>query len=339
LYSAPAPAYIRSLRRRFGRALVPQALMNQLSSTATRAAGASLLTPLLMMLTVGTLWGLTFSFAKAASEAGIGPLAYTFWQTTGAGSILLLICLFRREPLRLDRAHLAYYLICGFLSLAVPNVILQTVIGHVPAGVTAIIVTTVPLITYAIAMGAKLDRFALRRALGLFVGFLGALVLIGPQSSLPDPAMAGWVLFGFLAPLFYASGNVYVAKYRPNSPALPLAAGMLCGAAFWQAPVIFLTNGFQMLTPPFNFGEWGVIGQISVTSLASILYFEIVRRAGPVFFSQTAYVVTLTAILWAMAIFGERHSWLVWAAAALIASGVALVNLRSQKPEARNQKL
>jgi drug/metabolite transporter (DMT)-like permease len=311
--------------------------MNQLSPTAIRAGGASLLAPLLMMLTVGTLWGLTFSFAKAASDAGIGPLAYCFWQTTGGGTVLLLACVLRREPLRLDRPHLAYYLTCGFLSLTVPNLILQTVIGHVPAGVTAIIVTTVPLLTYAIAMAVKLDRFALRRALGLIVGFVGALVLVGPQASLPDPAMAGWVLFGFVAPLFYASGNIYVAKRRPPSRALPLAAGMLWGAAFWQAPAILLTDGFQMLTPPFSFGEWGVIGQISVTSLASILYFEIVRRAGPVFFSQVAYVVTLTAILWAMAIFGERHSWLVWAAAALIGSGVALVNFRSQKAETRGQ--
>jgi drug/metabolite transporter (DMT)-like permease len=74
-----------------------------------------------------------------------------------------------------------------------------------------------------------------------------------------------------------------------------------------------------------------VIGQITVTSLASILYFEIMRRAGPVFFSQVAYVVTLSAILWAMAIFGERHSALVWLAAALIASGVAMVNWRSAR--------
>jgi drug/metabolite transporter (DMT)-like permease len=312
--------------------------MHQLTSTLTPAGRGSRLVPLIMMLVLGTLWGLTFSFAKAASDDGIGPLAYGFWQTTGAGLVLLLMCLLRRERLGLDRAHLTYYLICGLLSLAAPNLILQTVIGHVPAGVAAIIITTVPLVTYAIAMAVKLDRFAPRRSVGLLLGFSGALVLIGPSASLPEPAMAGWVLFGFLTPFFYASGNVYVAKFRPASAALPLAAGMLWGAAFWQAPAILATDGFQMLTPPFSFGEWGVIGQISVTVLASILYFEIVRRAGPVFFSQVAYVVTLTAILWAMAIFGERHSGLVWTAAALIASGVALVNFRSQKPETRNQK-
>ena len=49
---------------------------------------------------------------------------------------------------------------------------------------------------------------------------------------------------------------------------------MLWGAAFWQAPVVLLTHSFQPLTFPFSFGEWGVIGQITVTSLASILYFE-----------------------------------------------------------------
>jgi drug/metabolite transporter (DMT)-like permease len=298
----------------------------QAGSDLDRAARSA---ALMMLLLVGSMWGLTFSFAKAASEAGIGPLAYGFWQTTGAGSVLLLVCALRRERLRLDRHHLAYCLICGALSLAAPNFILQLVIGHVPAGVAAIIITTIPLVTYPLAMAAKLEVFVARRAIGLILGFMGALALVVPKASLPEPAMAGWVSFGFLAPLFYASGNVYVALRRPGSAALPLAAGMLWGAAFWQAPVVLLTHSFQPLTFPFSFGEWGVIGQITVTSLASILYFEIMRRAGPVFFSQVAYVVTLSAILWAMAIFGERHSALVWLAAALIASGVAMVNWRS----------
>ncbi|MGH7186874.1 MAG: hypothetical protein ACREIB_11440, partial [Pseudomonadota bacterium] len=131
---------------------------------------------------------------------------------------------------------------------------------------------------------------------------------------------------------FYAIGNVYVAKRRPGSAALALAAGMLWGAACWQAPVVVLSDSVHPLTVPFSFGEWGVIGQIAVTSLASILYFDIMRRAGPVFFSQVAYVVTLSAILWAMAIFGERHSALVWSAGLLIACGVAMVNWRQRPP-------
>ena len=308
--------------------------MDKPLSEASRIDHGARSAALPMLLAVGSLWGLTFSFAKAASEAGIGPLAYGFWQTTGAGSVLLLVCALRREGLRLDAPHLTYCLTCGALSLAAPNFILQLVIAHVPAGVAAIVITTVPLLTYALAMAVKLETFAARRVMGLLLGFVGALVLVVPKASLPEPAMAGWVGFGFLAPLFYASGNVYVALRRPAASALPLAAGMLWGAAFWQAPVVALTHSFQPLTMPFSFGEWGVVGQITVTSLASILYFEIVRRAGPVFFSQVAYVVTLTAILWAMAIFGERHSILVWVSAALIASGVALVNWRKRGPAA-----
>lgn len=306
--------------------------MDELSSRETRAPGGAGPMALLLMLTVGNMWGLTFSFAKAASAAGIPPIAYGFWQTTGAGSVLLLVCLLRRERLSLNTRHLVYYLTCGFFSVAAPNLILQTVIGHVPAGVTAIVVTTVPLLTYLLALAIRLESFASLRALGLLMGFLGALVLVAPKASLPEPQMAGWVGFGFLAPLLYAVGNVYVASRRPGSAALPLAAGMLWGAAIWQTPVVLLTDGFHPLTFPFSLGEWGVIGQIAVTSLASILYFDIMRRAGPVFFSQVAYVVTLSAILWAMAFFGERHSALVWSAALLIACGVAMVNWRKPAP-------
>jgi hypothetical protein len=163
----------------------------QAGSDLDRAARSA---ALMMLLLVGSMWGLTFSFAKAASEAGIGPLAYGFWQTTGAGSVLLLVCALRRERLRLDRHHLAYCLICGALSLAAPNFILQLVIGHVPAGVAAIIITTIPLVTYPLAMAAKLEVFVARRAIGLILGFMGALVLVVPKASLPEPAMAGSLL-------------------------------------------------------------------------------------------------------------------------------------------------
>ena len=70
-------------------------------------------------------------------------------------------------------------------------------------------------------------------------------------------------------------------------------------------------------------GSGGVIA-----GFAHFLFFLIIGRTGPVFFSQVGYIVTGTGVLWGMLIFGERHHPLVWAALAVVVGGVALVQPR-----------
>jgi drug/metabolite transporter (DMT)-like permease len=74
------------------------------------------------------------------------------------------------------------------------------------------------------------------------------------------------------------------------------------------------------------------MGQIGIACCGSVMFLEIVRLAGPVFLSQAAYVVTVTGILWGMALFGERHGPTVWAAMAAIFAGVMLVQRRAVSP-------
>ena len=106
------------------------------------------LLPLLLLLLQGTAWGLTFPTSKIAVDHGVGPAGYVFWQTLGAGSVLLLLALIRRRPPRWDRLHLGYYAGCGLVGITLPNMILLIAVAHLPAGLTALIVNTSPLVTF-----------------------------------------------------------------------------------------------------------------------------------------------------------------------------------------------
>jgi drug/metabolite transporter (DMT)-like permease len=55
------------------------------------------------------------------------------------------------------------------------------------------------------------------------------------------------------------------------------------------------------------------------------MFFEVMRLAGPVFFSQTGFLVTLSGVFWGWFLFGETHSAYVWAAMAAIFLGLGLV--------------
>jgi drug/metabolite transporter (DMT)-like permease len=102
---------------------------------------------------------------------------------------------------------------------------------------------------------------------------------------------------------------------------------MLFGAA--------LTSGIAMVASDsvyvprgLSTAEIAMLLQIAVSSVAYVILFEVLRRAGPVYFSQVGYVVTVTGVLWGIAIFGERPTpWLVLAAL-LVLGGLFLVSRR-----------
>ena len=297
--------------------------------TPLAAGQVRLAVPLGMILLLGSLWGLSFSFSKMATNGGVHPVAYTFWQGLCAGLVVLSICRLRRVRIPLDRLHLRYYFVIGLLGVALPNVNLVAAITHLPAGVMVLTIPFVPLMTYGIAIGLKMERFTLHRFAGVICGLAGVALIVLPRASLPNPESAHWFLLALATPALYAVTNVLTARLRPpDARSLPLAGGMMLVAAILLAPVVFAMDVLYVPRLPVGEAEIGILGQIAVSSVAYLIFFEVVRLAGPVFMSFSGYIVALTGLAWGVLLFGERHSPWVWGATLLIFTGLALVNLR-----------
>ncbi|MFZ5790235.1 MAG: DMT family transporter [Pseudomonadota bacterium] len=291
---------------------------------------AGRLLPLLLLLLLGSGWGLTFPTSKIAMSEGVGPMGYVFWQTAGAGAALLLVCGLRRRLPRCDLRHLAYYAVCGLVGVTLPNAILLAAIAHLPASLTALIVNTAPLLTFAMVLGLGLERFEARRAAGLLLGFAGAALLALGGAALdanPDGgSLLGWVAFAFLGPLCYAGVAIYNQRRRPaGSDSLALACGMVLMGFLGSLPLTWVRGEFDPLWR-LGPGELAVLLQIAISSLAYALQFEIIRLAGAVYFSQVSYITAATALSWSYVILGERLSGVLALAVALIFGGLALVN-------------
>jgi drug/metabolite transporter (DMT)-like permease len=297
--------------------------------TPLAAGQVSLALPLGMILLLGSMWGLSFSFSKMAANGGVHAVAYTFWQGLAAGLIVAAICRLRRMRIPLGREWLRYYFTIGLTGIVLPNVNLVTAIAHLPAGVMVLTIPFVPLLTYGIAVGLKMERFSMLRFAGVLCGLAGVALIVLPKASLPDPAAAPWFLLALATPALYATTNVLAARLRPpEAKSLPLAGGMLLAAAMLLTPVVFAMDVLYLPSLPVGEAEIGMLGQIAVSSVAYLIFFEVLRLAGPVFMSFTGYIVTLTGIAWGVVLFGEHHSPWVWGAAILIFTGLALVNLR-----------
>ncbi len=295
------------------------------------------LLPTVMLFTAGISLGLTFSLNRIAITDGIPFIPYVFWQALGAGLILLILSLFTRHPPRLTPRHLMVYAVLGSIGMSVPLLVVNFVAAKLPAGVVGLQQTLVPMLTYAFALMLRVDKVNAFKLAGLGVGLSAVLVVVLPQTSLPSPDMVIWVLVSFITPLCYGMANVLIAVMRPpESTSLALASVILLTGAVIMGVVMVATGGWWWFDGIMSGGDWALIAVVLINAVFFWLLLEIIRLAGPVFFSVQNYIATLSGIAWGMLIHGEAHSIWIWLALALLFIGLALVIRGSLKTESNS---
>ena len=282
---------------------------------------------LAMLLIVGVVWGAIFTVNKVAAEAAVPPVAYAFWSILTTAVVMAALSLVFEGRPRLGRRHLLFYFVSGVTNFGLAIVLFAYAAPKLPAGVITLVMMMTPTMTYLFAFLVRIDRFRPSSFAGLLVGLAGVLVIVLPDFSLPSRDMAGWFLLALLGPTSFAVGNVYVAMSRPPEvPGLMATAGLCLGAAIFLLPALLVIDrDFD----PFSASTVGVGAMLAAALIYAItlsLFFEIIRRAGPVSWSQIGYISVVSGILWGILVFGERHSIGIWLGAALLCGGLALVN-------------
>jgi drug/metabolite transporter (DMT)-like permease len=292
-----------------------------------------------MIFASGILFGLTFSLNRIAATDGIPFIPYAFWQAVGAGLLLLALSFIFRRPPGLSLRHLKGYAVLGSVGLALPLLVLNFVAAKLPAGVVALPLTLVPMLTYAFALVLRIDKVNAFKLAGLGFGLSAVLVIVLPKAGLPSPDMAVWVLVSFLTPICYAMANVLIPLVRaPQSSSLALGAAMSLTGALFLGLVMVATGEwwwFEGGVGAMGDGDWALIGVALIFAMFFWLLMETIRLAGPVFFSVQNYIATVTGIGWGMLIHSEAHSLWIWLALVLLFCGLALVILGSLRAETR----
>jgi len=280
----------------------------------------------LILIILGLGWGLSFTLGKIAITAGGTPIGLTFWQSLFSGLILLAYVFFRHGKIIIPKIMFLPIIIITFLSVVIPNIIFYACIEHLDAGVLSISVSVIPLFTYLIAMGLRMDRFKIRRVLGLVTGFCALLILILPENSLPDKRDIPWVLLALNCALCYALENIYIDRLALQNFG-PIR--LVCAVSFVSAIITFLLSllmeQFFILQPTNLYLFISTLGLGFISATAYSIFIYLIGRAGSVFSSQVGYLVTFFGVVWGIIILGESHSVFVWLSLAMIMLGIFLV--------------
>lgn len=283
----------------------------------------------LLLLVLGTLWGVTPAISKMAFTLGAVPLGFVFRAASVAALALFLAGALRRRILPLDRKALRFHLGSGFIGFAVPNLIGFLALRHVPAGLFALVIPAAPLITFLLTTVLGLERPTARRFGGVVIALAGTLLALSPGAALPAGGALGWALACLAVPVCYALSNVFSVRFRPaGADPLALACGTAAGAVFWFALASLLPGepwGTLALFRTPNVSDAFAAAQGLLTAVAYAIYFRLLTRHGGVFASQVGYVLVVTGLGWGALIFGEVPGLLVVPATVLIFAGLALV--------------
>ncbi|MDC3081588.1 DMT family transporter [Paracoccaceae bacterium] len=280
----------------------------------------------LILIILGLGWGLSFTLGKIAITAGGTPIGLTFWQSLFSGLILLAYVFFRHGKLIIPKKMFLPIVIITFLSVVIPNIIFYACVETLDAGVLSISVSVIPLFTYLIALGLRMDNFKVRRVLGLITGFCALLILILPENSLPDKRDIPWVLLALNCALCYALENIYIDRLAlQNFGPIRLVCAVSFVSAIITFPLSLVMDQFFILQPTNLYLFFSTLGLGFISATAYSIFIYLIGRAGSVFSSQVGYLVTFFGVVWGIIILGESHSVFVWITLVMIMMGIFLV--------------
>jgi drug/metabolite transporter (DMT)-like permease len=216
-----------------------------------------------------------------------------------------------------------FFAILGLVGDVLPVTLITWGQQAVPSGRSAILVGLMPLMTLALAaVFVPSERIERRHLAGFVLGFLGLVVLIGPEalglavrhSLLHEVAiLGGAVCFAV---------NAVLLKQMPAVPPLTASVGISLCAAGIAVPLALLCDAPWTLKPSaLSLVGLGLLG-LFPSALATLIYVRLVRAAGPTFAALTSYLVPPLAVFLSVVFLGQRLDWNAYGALILILTGV-----------------
>ena len=277
----------------------------------------------LSILSLGLIWGGTFMVVSVALR-GYGPLTVACARTTlGAVALLLLMKALRRPAPDFSRRMVKYLVVMGVLNTALPFTLLSWGQQYVPSAFAGISMAALPLFLLPLAHVFTDEKMSTNKALGVGLGFIGAVVLIGPGVLRIGTGLEPLGQIACLAAaMSYAISSIMPRRCPPIDP-IALAASTLVVGAATLIPAMLLIEGVPKVQdglPTFAIIFLGLVP----TALAALLRVQTIRTAGAVFLTSVNYQVPLWSVAFGALLLKEDLPLSFFVALAIILSGLAV---------------
>jgi drug/metabolite transporter (DMT)-like permease len=275
-------------------------------------------THVLDLVLLGALWGAAFLFIRVAVPE-FGPIALVEVRVAIAAALLLGWLAFRGE-LGAFRGRWRNLLLIGALNTAVPFALFAYATRSIPAGFAAVLNASVPLWGALIGRVVFGEKLGIDRGVGLFVGFVGVVILVAPKLSVGGETLA--IAAALSASSMYALSAHLTRRILPGMSSLAISGGsLLASVALLALPALWLR---PVVLP--GAAAWGSVIALAVggTALGYVLYFRLLEHAGPTSAMAVTYLIPLFGMVWGWIFLDEAATATTLIGCGFILAGVAV---------------
>jgi len=274
------------------------------------------------------IWGSSFLLIL------IGLEKLSAWQVAAlrlfaAGIVMLPFTL--RVIKKIPKQQTSYIILSGLLGSFFPAFLFclaETRLDSSFAGTLNSLTPIFVILVGTIFFNLKVNA---RQVAGILISFTGSICLFMAKSGQTGDLL--YIGFIVLATFFYGLNVNMVSRKLTNIPSFDIA---VLAFSFLSLPSLIILLAFN--THLVNFQDsgtlWSVLASAALgivgTTVASILFYALLKRAGGVFASTVTYGIPFVAIFWGW-IYREKITLGVVLSLLLILAGIFITNA-SEKP-------
>lgn len=261
------------------------------------------------LIALSAIWGASFLFMRIIAPV-LGALPTAFFRVLFSSLGLIVILLAWR--VRWDfKGKLRATMLLGMINSGIPFAMYSLAARVLPAGYSAILNATTPLMGVLIGALFFSDRLTTTKLIGVILGLAGVAVLTQTGPAAMTPAMLLGAGACLIATACYGLAGFLTRRWITDQGGLDsklVAMGSQLGAAALLLPLFALTLGGSK---PANWGSPGVWAAMAglgfiCTAFAYILYFRLIADIGPVKSLTVTFLIPPFGVLWGAIFLGEQ---------------------------------
>lgn len=232
---------------------------------------------------------------------------------------------------RVPRSQTGYIILSGLLGSFFPAFLFCLAETRLDSSFAGTLNSLTPIFVLIVGVLFFQLRVRLQQAAGILISFAGSILLFLAKSGQTGDLL--YVGFVVLATFFYGLNVNMVGRRLKDIPSFDIAVLAFSFLTIPSALILLLTDIKQL--DGSSMAMWKSVGAsallgIAGTSLASVLFYKLLKTAGGIFASTVTYGIPFVAMFWGW-LNHERITPTVVASLLLILLGIFITNA-SKKP-------
>lgn len=260
---------------------------------------------------LAAIWGASFLFMRIAAPE-FGAITTAFLRVLFGFAGLACILIIMRSSFRFERKFAAS-LMLGVINSGLPFLMYCLAATRLPAGYSAILNATTPLMGALMGFFFFGETLTLRKWGGVLSGMVGITIITTTGKTAVTSSIISGVMACLIATACYGLAGFLTRRWISERGGLEpkmVAFGSQLGATLFLLPFFAWSVSRGPAINWLQGNVWASVIAVGLicTALAYILYFRLIADIGPLRSLTVTFLIPPFAVLWGYLVLGETLS-------------------------------